>query len=61
MKNSIDDIENKTLKDIIEQYHKSIILYANNLPINWEYELDTMNIITQDLETFKDCEQMLFY
>ena len=58
MKNSIDAIENKTLKDIIEQYHKSIILYANNLPINWEYELNTINLITQDLDTLKNCEKI---
>lgn len=58
MKNSIDDIKNETLIDIINQYYESINLYANNLPINWEYELNTINTITQDLDTFKNCESI---
>lgn len=56
MNNSLDDIKNETLKDIITQYKNSIPLYAYNLPINWEYELDTINIITQNIDTFKNCE-----
>jgi len=58
MISSNDLIKNKILSDIIQQYIDSIPLYVFNLPINWKYELDTINVITKDLNTFRTCEDI---
>lgn len=59
MINSKDSIKNNILSSIIQQYIDSIPLYVYNLPINWEYELDTLYTITENFDTFKHCSNIV--
>lgn len=53
---SLSEITSNRLVDIIEQYSDSIELYSDNLPINWKYELETIDLITKNADIFKHCE-----
>lgn len=56
MINSQAKIQNETLNNIIQQYIDSIVLYIYRWPVNWKYELETIETITRDEATFKNCE-----
>jgi len=58
MINSKEYIQNVILSDIVQQYINSIPLYVYALPINWEYELDTLHTITKSLNIFIQCSNI---
>ena len=55
---TISFIQNEILSDIVQQYIDSIPLYVYKLPVNWEYELDTLQTITKDLNIFSQCSNI---
>jgi len=56
MQNSLENISNEKLKDIITQYIDAIQLYAFDLPVDWSYNLSALELITKEKTIFDDCK-----
>ena len=56
MQNSLEEISNEKLKNIITQYIDAIQLYAYGLPADWKYELSTLELMVENKDIFRQCE-----
>ena len=56
MQNSLENISNKKLKDIITQYIDAIQLYAFDLPVDWNYNVSALELITKEKTIFDNCK-----